>query len=156
MAFIRNRGAQHVSRVLGRRDDLAVVGRIVWTCILRASPRRAWLTLALCLETAWRRPRAIREAFTLALMHKHFHEYVQDTSRQLEALTRGLRESEPVAAAAPSAERRGRLIELTAANARSRGGVMGRMRSSLKVLVALTVAAGLVFLEVALSGAAAS
>jgi len=95
MAFILNRGSLLGSRVLARRDDLAVVLRIVWTCILRASPRRAWLTLSMCLETACRRPRAIREAFTLALMHKHFYEYVQETSRQLEALIHELRESEP-------------------------------------------------------------
>jgi radical SAM superfamily enzyme YgiQ (UPF0313 family) len=96
MALILNRGTQIGSRVLSRRDDLAVVLRIVWTCILRTSPRRAWLTLSMCLETAGRRPRAIRHAFTLALMHKHFYEYVRDTSRQLEALIRELRESERV------------------------------------------------------------
>jgi hypothetical protein len=49
----------------------------------------------MCLETAWRRPRAIRQAFTLALMHKHFYEYVHDTSRQLEVLIREVRESQP-------------------------------------------------------------
>jgi radical SAM superfamily enzyme YgiQ (UPF0313 family) len=99
MALILNRGTQIGSRVLGRRDDLAVVLRILWTCILRTSPRRAWLTLSMCLETAGRRPRAIRHAFTLALMHKHFYEYVRDTSRQLEVLIRELRESERVALA---------------------------------------------------------
>jgi hypothetical protein len=72
---------------------------------LRASPRRAWLTLSLCVEAAWRRPRAIREALTLALMHKHFYEYVRDTSRQLEALIGELRESEAVG---PSAQVAGR------------------------------------------------
>jgi radical SAM superfamily enzyme YgiQ (UPF0313 family) len=95
MAFILNRGSLLGSRVLARRDDLSVLLRIVWTCILRASPRRAWLTFSMCLETACRRPRAIREAFTLALMHKHFYEYVRETSRQLEALIHELRESEP-------------------------------------------------------------
>jgi hypothetical protein len=95
MALILNGGPRVTSRVLARHDDLAVVLRIVWTCILRTSPRRAWLTVSMCLETAWRRPRAIRQAFTLALMHKHFYEYVRATSRQLEALIRELRESEP-------------------------------------------------------------
>jgi radical SAM superfamily enzyme YgiQ (UPF0313 family) len=93
MDFILNRGSLVGSRVLARGDDLAVVGRIVWTCILRTSPRRAWLTLSMALETAWRRPEAIRQAFTLALMHKHFYEYVRETSRELEALIRELRES---------------------------------------------------------------
>jgi lipopolysaccharide biosynthesis protein len=83
------------SRVLARRDDVAVLLRILWTCVVRSSPRRAWLTLSMCLETAWRRPRAIRQAFTLALMHKHFYEYVHDTSRQLEVLIREVRESQP-------------------------------------------------------------
>jgi radical SAM superfamily enzyme YgiQ (UPF0313 family) len=96
MDFILNRGALLSSRALARGDDLAVVARILWTCILRASPRRAWLTLSMCLETAFRRPRAIRDAFTLALMHKHFYEYVNETSRELEALIRELRESEAV------------------------------------------------------------
>jgi radical SAM superfamily enzyme YgiQ (UPF0313 family) len=91
MDFILNRGTLVGSRVLARGDDLAVVGRIVWTCILRTSPRRAWLTLSMALETAWRRPEAIRQAFTLALMHKHFYEYVRETSRELEALIRELR-----------------------------------------------------------------
>jgi hypothetical protein len=40
-------------------------------------------------------PEAIRQAFTLALMHKHFYEYVRETSRELEALIRQLRESTP-------------------------------------------------------------
>jgi hypothetical protein len=95
MDFILNRGTALGSRVLARRDDLAVVARIVWTCMLRTSPRRAWLTLSMCLETAVRRPRAIRDAFTLALMHKHFYEYVQETSRALDELIRELREAEP-------------------------------------------------------------
>ena len=95
MAFILSRGALRRSRVLARRDDLPVVSRIAWTCILRASPRRAWLTLSMALETALRRPRAIRQAFTLALMHKHLYEYVRATSRRLDVLIRELRRSEP-------------------------------------------------------------
>jgi radical SAM superfamily enzyme YgiQ (UPF0313 family) len=95
MALILSRGPSGGSRMLARADDLAVLARIVWHCVLRASPRRAWLTLSLCLETAWRRPRAIRDAFTLALMHKHFYEYAQKTSQELEALIDGLREAEP-------------------------------------------------------------
>lgn len=75
-------------------------GATTWRCFSasagRAScaPRRAWLTLSMFLETACRRPRALRHAVTLALMHKHFYEYVRDTSRQLDALILKLRESE--------------------------------------------------------------
>ncbi len=95
MALILNRGALLRSRLLAQRGDLALFLRIVWTCVLHASPRRAWLTLSMCLETACRRPRAFREALTLALMHKHLFEYVRDTSARLEVLIRELRESEP-------------------------------------------------------------
>jgi radical SAM superfamily enzyme YgiQ (UPF0313 family) len=41
MAFILNRGTRLSFRALARRDDLAVLLRIAWTCILRASPRRS-------------------------------------------------------------------------------------------------------------------
>jgi hypothetical protein len=95
MDLILNRGPVLQRRVLARRDDLAVTARIVWNCVLTASPRRAWLTLSMCLETAWRRPRAIRDALTLALMHKHFYEYVQETSRQLDTLIQELRQTDP-------------------------------------------------------------
>jgi radical SAM superfamily enzyme YgiQ (UPF0313 family) len=95
MALILNRGGLIGSRVLLGRDDLGVFRRIIWTCVVRASPRRAWLTLSMFLETAWRRPRALREALTLALMHKHLYEYVRDTSRRLEVLIRELEKSEP-------------------------------------------------------------
>ncbi len=76
----------------------------VWTCILRTSPRRAWLSLSMCLETALRRPHVIRHAFTLALMHKHFYEYVRDTSRELETVICDLREWEPAALGATAVE----------------------------------------------------
>jgi radical SAM superfamily enzyme YgiQ (UPF0313 family) len=102
MDFILNGGPVVRSRVLARQDDLAVVLRIMWTCIIAASPRRAWLTLSMCLETAWRRPRAIRQAFTLALMHKHFYEYVRATSTQLDVLIRDLRESTAVQETTPA------------------------------------------------------
>jgi hypothetical protein len=47
-----------------------------------------------CLETAWRRPRATGDKFTLALMPKHFYEFAHATSRQLEGLVRDLRNSD--------------------------------------------------------------
>jgi hypothetical protein len=95
MAFLLNRGRVLGSRLLAGRGDLAVFWRIVWTCVVRASPRRAWFTLSMLLETAWRRPGALRQALTLALMHKHLYEYVRGISGRLEALVRELEESEP-------------------------------------------------------------
>ncbi len=53
----------------------------------------------MCLETAFRRPRAIRHAFTLALMHKHFYEYVRETSRALDGLIRELQKADPTPSA---------------------------------------------------------
>jgi radical SAM superfamily enzyme YgiQ (UPF0313 family) len=94
IALILNRGPLLGRRGFARADDLAVIARIVWNCVLYASPRRAWLTVSLCVETLYRRPRALREAMTLALMHKHFYEYVRDTSRQLDRLIVRLRESQ--------------------------------------------------------------
>ncbi len=103
MALILNRGTEVSARLMARRDDLTVLLRIMWTCILGASPRRAWLTLSMCAETALRRPRALRQAFTLALMHKHFYEYARDTCSRLETLIGELREAEPaVPDAAPA------------------------------------------------------
>ena len=81
------------SRALSKREDLRMLLRIAWTCVLRTSPRRAWLTVSMFLETACRRPRALRQALTLALMHKHFYEYVRETSRRLDALILELRKS---------------------------------------------------------------
>ena len=49
------------------------------------------------LETACRRPRALRHALPLALMHKNLHEYVRETSRRLDDLLRDLEDSEPAA-----------------------------------------------------------
>ena len=89
MQLILNKGTQIEStprrRPPGPRHLLP---RMLWTCILRASPRRAWLTLSLMLETALRRPRALRDAVTLALMHKHLYEYMRDTCAQLDELVR--------------------------------------------------------------------
>jgi radical SAM superfamily enzyme YgiQ (UPF0313 family) len=86
MAYILNRGPRLGGRLLGGWDELRLVGRIGWSCVLSASPRRAWLTLSMVLETALRKPRALRDAVTLALEHKHLYEYVRDTSRQLDLL----------------------------------------------------------------------
>lgn len=91
MAFILGKGAVLPSRLLAGPDDLALCLRMAWSCVLRGSPRRAWLTLSLLAETALRRPSAIRDAVTLALMHKHLYEYVRDTSARLEALVQELR-----------------------------------------------------------------
>jgi radical SAM superfamily enzyme YgiQ (UPF0313 family) len=90
MAFILNRGGLLSSQLLAGRDEVSLVARIAWHCVLRAPLRRAWLTLSMIAETALRRPQALRQAVTLALMHKHFYEYMRDTSERLDALIREL------------------------------------------------------------------
>jgi radical SAM superfamily enzyme YgiQ (UPF0313 family) len=92
MDLILNKGGMLRSRLLAGHEEFSIFLRILWTCMLRASPRRAWLTLSLIVETALRRPRALRDAVTFALMHKHLYEYMRDTSVQLEALIQELKE----------------------------------------------------------------
>ena len=94
MQLILARGAQIQNRLVASRQDLRIFGRVLWTCILRASPRRAWLTLSLMVETALRRPQALRNAVTLALMHKHLYEYMRDACAHLDRLAGELRVSE--------------------------------------------------------------
>ncbi len=91
MQLILQKGAQIQTRLVAGRQDVRILPHIIWTCILRASPRRAWLTLSLMIETALRRPREFRQAVTLALMHKHLYEYMRDTCKRLDELTRELR-----------------------------------------------------------------
>jgi radical SAM superfamily enzyme YgiQ (UPF0313 family) len=92
MQLILHRGRLARTRLVAGRQDLAILARVVWSCVLRASPRRAWLTLSLLLETALRRPRALRDAVTFALVHKHLYEYMRDTCAQLDLLAAELRE----------------------------------------------------------------
>ena len=86
MQLILNRGTQIQTRLLASGQDVGIFLRVIWTCILHASPRRAWLTVSLLAETALRRPRALRDAITFALMHKHLYEYMRATCKQLDQL----------------------------------------------------------------------
>ena len=87
MQLILAKGTAIRSRLSTGGQDLRIFGRVLWSCVLKASPKRAWMTLSLVLETALRRPRAIRQAVTLALMHKHLYEYMRDTCARLEEFT---------------------------------------------------------------------
>ena len=86
MELILNKGTQIEDGFNASRQNLGILARVLWTCVLRASPRRAWLTMSLMGETLLRRPRALREAVTFALIHKHLHGYMRDTCRRLDAL----------------------------------------------------------------------
>jgi radical SAM superfamily enzyme YgiQ (UPF0313 family) len=91
MAFLLNKGALLQFRLLAGRGDVGIFLRIVWNCVLRTSPRRAWFTLSLLAETALRRPSVLRDAVILALMHKHLYEYMRATSILLEDIISDLR-----------------------------------------------------------------
>jgi radical SAM superfamily enzyme YgiQ (UPF0313 family) len=84
MQLILTKGTQFGRRVVTGRQDLAIFARVLRTCVVGASPRRAWLTISLLGETLLRRPRAFREAVTLALIHKHLYEYMRETCGRLD------------------------------------------------------------------------
>ena len=86
MELILTRGTLIEDRLNASRQNLAIFARVLWTCVLRASPRRAWLTTSLVAETLLRRPRALRDAVTFALIHKHLYDYMRETCRRLEAM----------------------------------------------------------------------
>ncbi|MBI4514561.1 MAG: DUF4070 domain-containing protein [Deltaproteobacteria bacterium] len=91
MALALNRGAEIRSRMISNSRELRIFFRVLWTCILAASPRRAWMTLSLMIETAWRCPSQLRCVVTQALIHKHLYDYVRDISVQLDRLIAELR-----------------------------------------------------------------
>jgi radical SAM superfamily enzyme YgiQ (UPF0313 family) len=84
MALIQTKGGKKSPHLLAGSHDLGIFVRVLWHCVFRASPRRAWLTISMLLETLWRRPQQFRLAVSLALMHKHFYEYVCDVCAHLD------------------------------------------------------------------------
>jgi radical SAM superfamily enzyme YgiQ (UPF0313 family) len=93
MALILGRGKSIRSGLRVGRGELRLLARFVRDCLVWTSPRRSWLTLSLLLQTALRKPSRVRDAVTLALMHKHFYEYVQSLSSPLNRLIEVLRET---------------------------------------------------------------
>jgi hypothetical protein len=90
MQLLLHKGKKIETKIVASREDLRIFFRVLWNCILKGSPRRAWMTVSLMAETLLRRPRALREAITLALIHKHLYEYMRDTCRRLEEMAREL------------------------------------------------------------------
>ena len=86
MRLILAKGSQIRGRLSTGGQDLRIFRRVLWSCVVKASPKRSLMTLSILFETALRRPRAIRQAVTLALMHKHLYEYMRDTCTRLEEL----------------------------------------------------------------------
>ncbi len=100
MALLLSKRAPRRTAAAPSREDVATGMRIVASCILRASPQRAWFTLSILAETLLRRPTALKEALALAVLHKHFYEYTRDLCAQLETRlapeARGPQASEPI------------------------------------------------------------
>jgi radical SAM superfamily enzyme YgiQ (UPF0313 family) len=92
MQLILNKGSQIQNRLIAGGQDVRIFFNILWHCILRASPRRAWLTFSLMVETLVRRPRCFRDAMTFALLHKHLYEYMRDTCQRLDELIQQIQE----------------------------------------------------------------
>jgi radical SAM superfamily enzyme YgiQ (UPF0313 family) len=85
MAFLLNRGDRVRRR--DRRVSAAEVwlfARILWSTVVRASPRRAWFTLRLLAATLLQRPSVFHDAVALALVHRAFHGYVTGLCRHLD------------------------------------------------------------------------
>jgi hypothetical protein len=91
MALILHRGTDIGATLQAGWHDFAIFLRVMWACVLRASPRRAWMSVSLLIETALRRPRQFRVAVSSVLMHRHFFEYVREVSRELDQLIAELR-----------------------------------------------------------------
>jgi len=90
MQLILHKGAQIEHRLVTSRQDLGIFLRVLRTCLVGAPPKRALLTASLLVETLLRRPRALREAVTLALIHKHLYEYMRETCARLDDLVADL------------------------------------------------------------------
>jgi radical SAM superfamily enzyme YgiQ (UPF0313 family) len=102
MDYLMNRGRQAARNFVAGGHDMGIFLRMMRDCVLTASPRRAWLTLSLLVQTALRRPRALREAVFFALLHKHLYEYVRHVNGSLDRLIEQLRElPDELAAAQP-------------------------------------------------------
>jgi radical SAM superfamily enzyme YgiQ (UPF0313 family) len=92
MALIFARGRQTSQKILVNPHDFGIFLHLLRDCVLKANPRRAWMTLCLLLQTALQRPRSFREAVYFALVHKHFYEYVRKVSATLDQIIKQLKE----------------------------------------------------------------
>ena len=100
MQLILNKGSLIQDRIVARRQDFAILARVMWHCVVRASPKRSLMTLSLLAETMVRRPKAIKVAVTLALQHKHMYEYMRETCRELDGVIAQLKQlqiTQPIA-----------------------------------------------------------
>ncbi len=75
MDYLLGKGNDVGARVRVGRDELALLGRILWRTVVRASPRRAWFTMSLLGTTLLRRPSVFPDAVSLAIVHQALYDY---------------------------------------------------------------------------------
>ncbi|HZI94742.1 MAG TPA: radical SAM protein [Patescibacteria group bacterium] len=84
MDYLLTRGAQVKEKLYLNRGDIRIAWRVLRDCVLFTSGKRRMFTLSVLARTMAFRPMAIKEAITVAVLHKHFYEYMQDVCQQLE------------------------------------------------------------------------
>jgi len=99
VAYLLGKGAEATQELAIGRQDLRLLGRILWRTVVRASPRRAWFTLSLLATALLRRPSVFVDAVAMAVIHQALYDYVHVLRRHLD---RAIDEIESVEGAAPA------------------------------------------------------
>jgi len=100
LEFILNRGRQVGEGLTIRREEIRLAARVLRDTVVAASPRRAWFTLSLIGATLRKRPAALADAMSFAIVHKALYEYMQSLDRHLERAIGELESSAEAMAAA--------------------------------------------------------
>ncbi|MGH9868887.1 MAG: DUF4070 domain-containing protein [Candidatus Polarisedimenticolia bacterium] len=82
--YLLTRGGQVKEKLYLNKGDVKIGWRFLRDCILFTTSRRRRFTLSVLAKTLAFRPSALKEAITVAVLHKHFYEYMQDVCGQLE------------------------------------------------------------------------
>ena len=85
MDYLLTRGMQVKERMYFNKGDMSVMWRIFRDCIVFAPAARRRFTLSVLAQTLAFRPRAMKEAITVVVLHKHLYEYMVDTCRKLKS-----------------------------------------------------------------------
>jgi radical SAM superfamily enzyme YgiQ (UPF0313 family) len=101
MDYLLGKGTEVGHQIQVGRDDLRLLGRILWRTVVRASPRRAWFTLSLLASTLLRRPSVFVDAVALAIIHQALYDYVHVLRGHLDRVIADLEAREAAPAALP-------------------------------------------------------
>jgi hypothetical protein len=106
LAFILQRGERARAGLDLHTADLTALGRALRDTLWRGGRRRAAFTLRMLGETLLRRPGRLRDALSMAVLHKGLSDYVRELVAHLDAVIGAMEET----AEAPSAWRRERVM----------------------------------------------